>query len=423
MALSKKIPSLFLLVFLLIVTISARGQKIDTSSADGLLQAARKAAFDSSDYPKAKAYLFKALRISPDYADIRIFLGRIYTWTKNYDSGRACFKQVLAARPEYEDAVIAYVDLEYFSDNYEKSLEICKTGLSNNPASEPLMLREAKILNAQKRFDEADRAIEKLLFLNGNNTDALALSNSFREAKKKNTESNISFPAKQDTATADGLLIAARKAAFDNKDYHQAKNYLYQALRSSPGYADIKIFLGRIHTWSKEYDSARFYFTDVLKVNPAHEDASLAYSDMEYYNDDNNKALAICDSALQYHPASQALLMRKAKILSAMRRFTEADAIIKEALRVDKNNSEARSLADKIKELSTKNKIGFSYDYVYFDKQFSDPWHLASFEYTRRTGIGSVTGRVNYANRFTENGVQYEMDAYPRISKKHFILT
>ncbi len=419
MILSKKIFFPCLLFFLINVTITAKGQVLDTSSSDALFQAARKAAFDSSDYSKAKAYLFKALHISPNYADIRIFLGRIYTWTKNYDSGRAAFKQVLAANPEYEDAAVAYVDLEYFNDNYEKALEICKTGLRNHPASEPLMLREAKILNALKRFDEADRAIQKLLFLNDNNKEAIELSNSFRnEGKKKNVDNNIiSISPKLDTSSSDGLLLAARRAAFDKKDYPLAKSYLYQALRLSPDYVDIKIFLGRLHTFSKHYDSARYYFVDVLKSNPGYEDASLAYSDMEYWNDNNSKALSICDSALSYHPTSESLLIRKAKILSSLRRFTEANTFVQQVLNLNKNNSDARSLANRIKELSTKNKIGFSYDYVYFDKQFSDPWHLASFEYTRRTGIGSVTGRVNYANRFTENGVQYEFDAYPRISK------
>jgi len=419
MILSKKILPLSLLFFLVTATITAKGQVLDTSSSDALFQAARRAAFDSNDYPKAKAYLFNALRISPDYADIRIFLGRIYTWTKNYDSGRAAFQQVLAANPENEDATIAYVDLEYYSDNYEKALEICKTGVRNNPVSEPLMLREAKILNTLKRFDEADRAIQKLLFLNSNNKEAIGLSNSFRDAgKKKNVDSNIiPISPKEDTGSSDGLILAARKAAFDKKDYPLAKSYLYKALQLSPDYADIKIFLGRLHTFSNNYDSARYYFIDVLKSNPGYEDASLAYSDMEYWNDNNRKALSICDSALSYHSASEALLIRKAKILSSLRRFTEANIFVQQVLNIDKNNSDARSLANRIKELSSKNKIGFSYDYIYFDKQFSDPWHLASFEYTRRTGIGSVTGRVNYANRFTENGVQYEFDAYPRISK------
>jgi len=47
--------------------------EIDTTSSDGLFQAARTAAFDQKDYPLAKRYCLKALERSPNYADIRIF--------------------------------------------------------------------------------------------------------------------------------------------------------------------------------------------------------------------------------------------------------------------------------------------------------------------------------------------------------------
>lgn len=398
----------------------------DTTSSDGLLVAARKAAFDENNYSKAKAYLYKALQLSPDYADIKIFLGRIHTWTKNYDSGRICFRQVLAARPDYEDANIAYSDLEYISDNYQSSLEICRSGLKNNPGSEALMFREAKILNALARTEEADRSLQKLLLLNPANAEALALAKNIREAKQSAQPDSVIIVTKQenivnqDSLSADGLLVLARKAAFDDNNYELAKYRLYKALHISPGYADIKIFLGRILTWSKEYDSARYYFNAVLKASPDYEDASVALTDLEYWNDDYIKALAILEEALKYHPESENLWVRKAKVLNAARRFKDAQAAVDHALRINHNNTEARSLANRIKESSFKNKIGLSYDYVYFDKQFADPWHLSSFDYTRTTGIGSVSGRVNFANRFKENGVQYELEAYPRISNTFY---
>ncbi len=419
MALYNKIVSLFLLALVALIPLQSSGQKIDTLSSDGLFQAARKAVFENTDYSTAKAYLYKALLISPDYADISIFLGRIYTWTKNYDSGRICFKQVLSKQPDYEDATIAYIDLEYLSDNYDKALDLCRTGLRNNPASEALMLREAKILNAQKKFDEADRSIRKLLIINEKNTEAIALSNSFKTANKKVDDINTpsTFSRIKDTISSDGLLIAAKNAAFDKNDYTLAKNYLYQALLISPDYADIKNFLGRIHTWTKNYDSARFYFSAVLKAKPDYEDASQGFIDMEYRNDNYDKSLSLCNEALIFHPESVALLIRKAKTLNAMRRYTEAEKAINKALILDKNNTAVRKISNRTKELSSKNTLALSYDYVTFDKQFDDPWHLVSFDYTRTTGMGSVTGRINYANRFKENGVQYEIEAYPRISK------
>jgi YaiO family outer membrane protein len=76
-----------------------------------------------------------------------------------------------------------------------------------------------------------------------------------------------------------------------------------------------------------------------------------------------------------------------------------------------------------IKDNSAKNKFGISYDFVHFDKQFNNPWHLMSIDYGRQTKFGSVSTRINYANRFKENGFQFELDAYPRISRTFYAYT
>ena len=77
------------------ISISPVAAQMDTSSSDGLLKAARKAAFDEDNYPQAKTYLYKAIEKSPNYADLRIFIFFFYTWTKNYYSVRICFEEVL----------------------------------------------------------------------------------------------------------------------------------------------------------------------------------------------------------------------------------------------------------------------------------------------------------------------------------------
>ncbi|MBV9989350.1 MAG: YaiO family outer membrane beta-barrel protein, partial [Chitinophagaceae bacterium] len=401
---------------------TASAQATDTTTSDGLLQAARKAAFDNKDYPRAKQFLLRALVKSPDYADVRIFLGRIYTWTKNYDSARIAFRQVLSRNPDYEDALVAYSDLEYFDEKYERSLELVRQGLRSDPASQELMFREARNLNAMNRNEEAERSVRKLLLLNPDHAEGKTLLNNIVTSRQAVTTPVVpnNTVTKVNNSSSDELLAAARKAAFDGRNYEQAKQYLYQALKQSPDYVDVKIFLGRIHTWTDQPDSARYYFSNVLSARPEYEDAALGYSDLEYWNDNSERSLAVADAALKYHPASEALLFRKARALNALRRYEAADSAVLQVLRINSANSEARSLAERIKELSTRNKIGLSYDFVYFDKQFSDPWHLLSFDYTRRTGIGSITGRINYANRFRESGVQYELEAYPRLSKTFY---
>jgi tetratricopeptide (TPR) repeat protein len=213
--------------------------------------------------------------------------------------------------------------------------------------------------------------------------------------------------------SSDDLFKQARSAAFDKKDYTEATQLSKQALTISPDYSDIQIFLGRVYTWWGKTDSARNCFQKVLDHHPENEDACAAFTDLEYWNNNSLTALSVCEKGLAFHPESKTLLMKKAKCLIDLKRFEEASNVLSGLLKNDPKNTEARSALGNLKEQSSKNKIGFSYDFVTFDKQFDNPWHLVSVDYTRSTKAGSITTRVNYANRFKTNGVQFETDAYP----------
>ena len=115
----------------------------ETLSSDELFIKARKAAFDDDNYPHAIALAKQALEISPDYADIRIFLGRLYTWTDEVENARKEFKLVLEKNPGYEDAVLAYGNLEYWNDNSEIALGIVEDGIQYNPGSQDLLVLKA----------------------------------------------------------------------------------------------------------------------------------------------------------------------------------------------------------------------------------------------------------------------------------------
>ncbi|SKB31211.1 YaiO family outer membrane beta-barrel protein [Daejeonella lutea] len=224
----------------------------------------------------------------------------------------------------------------------------------------------------------------------------------------------------QNQLSSDDLFQNARKLAFDDKNYPDAIALTKQALTISPDYADIRIFLGRLYTWTDKVDSARIEFKKVLDKNPGHEDASLAYGYLEYWNKSPETALKITEEGLKFHEKSQDLLLLKTKILDDLKQFKEANLTLNTLLKINPKLGEARALAGKIGDFGQKNKIGVGYDYVSFDKQFADPWHLGSIDYTRQTGIGSVSFRANFANRFKTNGTQFEIDAYPRISKTFY---
>ncbi len=226
--------------------------------------------------------------------------------------------------------------------------------------------------------------------------------------------------ASTQTLSSDEYFQMARTAAFDKKDYHTAIQLSKQALEQSPAYTDIQIFLGRVYYWNDQRDSSLMMLKMAIESKPAYEEAAIAIADIEYFNNHYSNALQYAEGGLTYNPASKELMLRKAKYLSALTRYKEAWLITDSLLKTDPKNIALRALAARIQDYSSNNKIGISYDYTGFDKQFSNPWHVVSIDYSRQTKAGSFIARVNYANRHSQNGVQFEADAYPRISKTFY---
>ncbi|SFG78502.1 YaiO family outer membrane beta-barrel protein [Pedobacter insulae] len=217
--------------------------------------------------------------------------------------------------------------------------------------------------------------------------------------------------------TADELFITARKKAFDEKNYPEAIELAKTALTKSPDYADIRVFLGRLYTWTKKLDSARATFNTIITKQPDYEDAYVAWGNLEFWNYDTKKGIEIVDQGLKNIPGSETLLLLKAKLLADLNEWQSAESIVNQVIKNNPQQTEARALSAKIRENSALNKFGINYDYIHFDKQFNDPWHLLSIDYGRQTSIGAVIGRINYANRFNSSGLQFEMDSYPKIAR------
>lgn len=225
----------------------------------------------------------------------------------------------------------------------------------------------------------------------------------------------------QQNSTADELFLKARNTAFEQKDYTTSIALAKEALEKAPNYTDISVFLGRLYTWNKDVASARAVFEDLHKKGVTDEDYFIAYSSMEYWNDQNTAALKIIDEGLTNHPSSEALWLLKAKVYFADNEYAEAEKAIDNLLKINPKNTEAIALAVRIKDLSSKNAIGIIYNYSHFDKQFADDWHMVGVSYKRTTSIGSFILRGNYANKFATNGTQIELEAYPRLSKTFYL--
>ena len=216
----------------------------------------------------------------------------------------------------------------------------------------------------------------------------------------------------------DSAYRVAREFAFSGKRA-EARKLLRKILEIKPESAEIQTLLARTYSWDGKYDSARTELTQVFSYSPQSEDAANALLDAELWADNYSAALLLSDKVLkEINPRSEEFLLKKAKALNNLKKYAEALAAIEQLLKINPKNSKAIFLAEGIKKETRINKIGMSYDYDHFSSTFA-PWTGISAFYSRKTKyLGRVIGRVNYANRFNQPGVQYEADMYPKLTKR-----
>ncbi len=154
--------------------------------SDELFKQARQAAFDDKDYPRAIALCQQALTKSPDYAEIRTFMGRLYTWSDKLPEARQQFSLVLAKDSTDKDALSAATDLEFWNDEPEQALVYCNTALRHYPSDIDLQLKKARVLNDLKRTAEAYTIAAQVVQTNPDNADARALADRLKWGASKN---------------------------------------------------------------------------------------------------------------------------------------------------------------------------------------------------------------------------------------------
>jgi len=224
----------------------------------------------------------------------------------------------------------------------------------------------------------------------------------------------------QNVNSADDLLKMGGSAIRNDKDYPKAITLLRKAYSLSPDYTDVKILLGRAYQLNKQADSARHFFKDARLKEPANPDLLNYMIGLEYEAGNVERSITYIDSALVYHPRSEDFLLKKASMLYDQKQYTESQVVLKNLMAVNANNEKATRLKNQLNQVISSNKISLYYDYSHFDKLFK-PWHSLSVSYQRTTPVGSVIGRINYANRSNGlAGYQYEVESYPLFTKSFY---
>lgn len=215
------------------------------------------------------------------------------------------------------------------------------------------------------------------------------------------------------TLGVDELFEKARQTAFDGKR-EEARTMLITILERAPDYTDVRVFLARTYAWDEQRALARKELQTVLAKSPSHEDALNALTDVEMWDDDFAQALTVVNTGLSYYPNSEDLIYKKARILKSLDQPEEAQRVLNHLLSINPAHTKGLELSEDLRLARMKYTAGVSYDLDLFSRTYN-PTHSLAAQLARANRWGSSIIRLNYAHRFSSNGIQPEIDLYPRI--------
>ncbi|MEE9365050.1 MAG: YaiO family outer membrane beta-barrel protein [Cellulophaga sp.] len=171
----------------------------------------------------------------------------------------------------------------------------------------------------------------------------------------------------------------------------QARDTLLAILSKYPKHTDAQNLLAKTYSWDGNYNKARKVFNKITSNNKQIKEVWVAAIKNEIYATNYTTALGLANKALLYNEGAISISNLKVQILEHLNKPPPRDSL---------NNAIRVSMAIDV-----------------FSKVY-DPMYYGSISYKRETKYGSIIPKINYNNRFGENGIQYEIDAYPKFSKK-----
>ncbi|MFO7673440.1 MAG: YaiO family outer membrane beta-barrel protein, partial [Lutibacter sp.] len=213
----------------------------------------------------------------------------------------------------------------------------------------------------------------------------------------------------------DTAFKKARELAFNNQR-KQAQDTLLFILTKYPDYHDIRSFLASTYSWDGEYNKARTLLSYILEKDPQRKTDWIAAINNELWSDTPFSALEMADNALKYFPSDAEILYLKASAQENSNNPEEALRTIQLVLDQNPNDQKAIDFKKKLNTSLSFNSIGIKTLVDFYSETF-DPMQYYTLNYGRQTKYGSVAAKMNFRRSFNENGIQVEVDMYPKISK------
>ena len=239
----------------------------------------------------------------------------------------------------------------------------------------------------------------------------------------------------QDLAYNDSKEVSYEKAfglAYEG-DHNSAQKMLVKVLDSKPNHNEARSLLASTYSWSTKYNKARNEFNKITSKDRSNRTAWISSVKNELYAKNGATALGLANKALLYIKNDAEILRLRDQALEAIKnkkysKYKEDSDIVKKGTKstakakAKKKQKGTKVASEEESKKETKkdgelNRISVRNAYTVYDQRY-DPIVSTSVSYKRKTLAGSIIPKINYTNRLNKHGLQYDLDFYPKFSKR-----
>lgn len=223
------------------------------------------------------------------------------------------------------------------------------------------------------------------------------------------------------TETNTDKLYQRARQEYRAENYDLSLAYTQRGLELAPAYHDIRILQVR-NLWAlNRYTLADEDLHYLLQNAPNYVDVPpLVQQRINHYTTPR-EALDFLEKVVSLYPQDISLKIKQAELLLKMKQTAESRDLAKQLIVRDISGAE-RYLLQNILNRTVQNRIGLNYQYIHFSEDYSrnGPWNTVSLEYQRNFGRTAVLGRTTFADRQYDQGMLYEIEAYPVFNDRFY---
>ncbi|MEP3371534.1 MAG: YaiO family outer membrane beta-barrel protein [Maribacter dokdonensis] len=234
----------------------------------------------------------------------------------------------------------------------------------------------------------------------------------------------------QDIPYSNPSFESAYALAYEGKT-NTAHNILYTLINEPETEEETSILWARTLSWRGDYDGARSAFNTILSKNKNNKSAWLGAIKNELYAKNYYTALGLANKALLHKSNDPELQRLRAIAIDGINGIVYSDkAWYNVDSKIARSSSKPKKETAKVAERDTlqnvhktpvteeqlKNTVSVNSSVTFYDKRF-DPITTSSISYNRQTPYGVIIPRINNSNRLGKNGIQLDVDLYPKITK------